>query len=713
MNTRRLIILPVLAAILVATLCSIDLFTSTKAQEEKEISKLATKLRSPRIKRIINGFDKPNEIPDQVAFELFFRTIGEGNARSLIRYSGIADREVDAVFNEATNLFDILESSDNKIRDLRANRNQFDGVNVDEQVAELKSKSATAIFRAYGESLPRRISRSGLAKLQKFINTRVKKNIQKVVLKQTSNSELAAPITKFGSPFRARRMSGGGELYLYSDAWNDESGIYGSASLSEQYLSDTSYRATVTVTSPGGRVNTTSGDWGYAAITHSTGLSMGAEDGVYSVTSDFEEQTGYYDEYGTFYGNGSYYVGSSTASTTVAPAIVLSGVFVTPNQFFIGGNPPVGSGSGVVSATISASQNVPENTTVEFDFLETANAGGVAYSVVAGVSTGYGPFPSGNRQVRREIPRTGQVETLSNLFTITLGASSNTGSVTNQLRINKIIATPPPQSGNGGVQGENSGVPAVFTLSTAPTPTPSPTPGGGGCGGGGAGFAAASAKGGSEESPNLCSPCNPDAYELDSCFQFGGVYDWVACFCGQSPIILDILGNGFDLTSPSDGIVFDITARGRHQQIAWTSRESDDAWLVLDRNRNGLIDDGSELFGNVSEQPSNQNPRQGFASLGMFDDSSRGGNQDGRITRADVVFGRLRLWVDQNHNGRSEPEELYGLSALDVVAISLDYKASKRTDIHGNKFLYRAPIRDASNANVGRWAWDVFLRTNN
>ncbi|HEV2799810.1 MAG TPA: hypothetical protein VGW12_04900 [Pyrinomonadaceae bacterium] len=62
-----------------------------------------------------------------------------------------------------------------------------------------------------------------------------------------------------------------------------------------------------------------------------------------------------------------------------------------------------------------------------------------------------------------------------------------------------------------------------------------------------------------------------------------------------------------------------------------------------------------------------------------------------------------------NHNGVSEAWELHLLSELDVAALQLNYKESKRTDAHGNQFRYRAKVRDARGARVGRWAWDVFL----
>ena len=177
--------------------------------------------------------------------------------------------------------------------------------------------------------------------------------------------------------------------------------------------------------------------------------------------------------------------------------------------------------------------------------------------------------------------------------------------------------------------------------------------------------------------------------------------------CGASPIVLDLDGNGFNLTDAANGVRFDISGSGNPIQMGWTAAGSNNAFLALP-GADGLVHNGQQLFGNFSPQPPSDQPN-GFAALAAYDDPNKGGNGDGMIDARDAVFSLLRLWIDANHDGISQPEELHTLPSLGVNSVSLNYKRDDKKDDYGNAFRYRTRVNPEGHTDVGKKAYDIFF----
>ena len=143
------------------------------------------------------------------------------------------------------------------------------------------------------------------------------------------------------------------------------------------------------------------------------------------------------------------------------------------------------------------------------------------------------------------------------------------------------------------------------------------------------------------------------------------------------PIVLDLNGNGVKTTAVLGSTHFDFAGDGFAESTGWVS--GDDGILVLDRNGNGVIDDGSELFGNSSRLANGNLAANGFQALAELD-----GNGDGRIDVLDAAYGQLRVWRDINGNGISDIGEILTLAQAGVQSINVSYQDSTTVDVNGN-----------------------------
>jgi len=182
------------------------------------------------------------------------------------------------------------------------------------------------------------------------------------------------------------------------------------------------------------------------------------------------------------------------------------------------------------------------------------------------------------------------------------------------------------------------------------------------------------------------------------------VFDVVTgcCKMRSTPLVLSTTGSPVEMSSAENGVLFDILANGIPQRISWTGTPTS-AWLVLDRNGNGTIDDGSELFGSSTPLVDGGRASNGFEALADLDT-----NNDGWIDSRDARFGELRLWTDINRNGVSESGELSSLERFEIDRISLGYRLSRRTDQWGNVFRYRSDVMSGGRPHL-RPIFDVLL----
>ena len=170
-----------------------------------------------------------------------------------------------------------------------------------------------------------------------------------------------------------------------------------------------------------------------------------------------------------------------------------------------------------------------------------------------------------------------------------------------------------------------------------------------------------------------------------------------------SPLIIDMDGNGIKTISINKNVLFDLDNNLFAENTGWVDKG--DAFLVWDRDGNGTIDSGNELFGNHSLLQNGEKAANGFAALAELD-----GNKDNVFDASDEAWTRLQLWFDHNQNGISEEGELIKLADSQIKSINLNYQDINRTDESGNTHRQHSSVTwtDGKTTDIN----DVWFATN-
>jgi hypothetical protein len=198
-------------------------------------------------------------------------------------------------------------------------------------------------------------------------------------------------------------------------------------------------------------------------------------------------------------------------------------------------------------------------------------------------------------------------------------------------------------------------------------------------------------------SPVQANPHCVEEYEPDPC----EMRPWRPGCGGICPLLVQTGHGPWSLTDPDNGVLFDMDADGRRDRTSWTTPGSSLAFVALDRNHNGRIDDAAELFGEHTPLRDGSKPPNGFVALQEYDS-----NGDHTIDDNDAIWPFLVLWTDRNHDGVSQPTELAPILSSNITSLSTAYRWAGRHDQYGNLFRYAATCEADNSAPY----YDVYLR---
>lgn len=162
---------------------------------------------------------------------------------------------------------------------------------------------------------------------------------------------------------------------------------------------------------------------------------------------------------------------------------------------------------------------------------------------------------------------------------------------------------------------------------------------------------------------------------------------------GCDPILLDLSGDGIQLTEAGKGANFDINADGIMDSTAWVKGNT--AMLVYDKNGNNKIDNGSELFGDQN------GAKDGFKELAKYDS-----NNDGKIDSKDSIYKNLKLYRDLNGDGKMQANEFNTLQEMGIKALNLECEDAD-DEVNGNSIVLRGSF-EREDGTKGEMADAIF-----
>lgn len=167
----------------------------------------------------------------------------------------------------------------------------------------------------------------------------------------------------------------------------------------------------------------------------------------------------------------------------------------------------------------------------------------------------------------------------------------------------------------------------------------------------------------------------PTPYEMSEWINdlFTDARSWVR----RDPLVIDLDGDGIELVGADGSVLFDHDGDGNTSGTGWV--RPDDGLLVLDRNGNGLIDNGTELFGVDTVLSDGNKATDGFAALRDLDS-----NSDGVFDANDEQYANVQVWRDLDQDGVSDAGELSSLVDLGIASINLNPTVRTRNYGNGN-----------------------------